>query len=810
MTVNFQFWGTDLDTLMIPKSYLTSIGLTSPQNINQVSYNEASSLWLWGGAGTYTGGSRGGALGNNSSISVASSPVQTVAGGTNWKSVYAGSSGTVAAIRLDGSLWMWGNGAGGEMGDNTQLSKSSPVQTIAGGNNWSQVAVGVGNSLIAHVGAVKTDGTLWMWGTNTLNCLGDGTTISRSSPVQTIAGGTNWRQVSCGQYSTSAIKADGSLWLWGYNAYGTLGDGTNVGKSSPVQTISQGNNWRQVSTGYRQTGAVKTDGTLWMWGYGVYGQLGDNTLVTKSSPVQTIAQGTNWKQVSCGAYTSAAIKTDGSLWLWGNGQTGTLGDNTTTAKSSPVQTIAAGTNWWKVQLIGNTNCAAIKTDGSLWTWGANTYGQLGNNVGSTLQQSSPVQTIAGGYNWRAIGGGPSIYISCVMGAVKDEAYFAPPTTNLQSSGVDIASNYIPATQFRAGNLWSWGFNSNGMLGDNTTVNKSSPVQTISQGGIWTQIAIGSNSTRAIKSNGTLWTWGGDSFNYGTLGDNTNSPKSSPIQTSSVGNNWVYTGQGYQTGAGIKADGTLWTWGIYDFGVNGSGIGSANRTPTQFYSSTWRQVSMSNSTAVGIDSSNRLWTWGSNNYGQLGNNTNTNSSSPVQTVALGSNWLQATAGGGYVAGIKSDGTLWTWGYNSNGQLGDNTTIAKSSPVQTIAGGTNWKQVSANVVTNNPTIVAIKTDGTLWTWGANNYGQLGDNTTIAKSSPVQTVAGGTNWLRAATGGRTLAAIKNDGTLWTWGANNYGQLGNNTTIAKSSPVQTVAGGTNWAQVAVSYYHVVATTYI
>ena len=176
--------------------------------------------------------------------------------------------------------------------------------------------------------------------------------------MQTIAAGTNWKQVSCGGYHTVAIKTDGTLWLWGDNSNGQLGDSTIADRSSPVQTIAGGTSWKQVSCGARHSAAIKTDGTLWTWGDNGAGQLGDNTITNRSSPVQTIAAGTNWKQVSCSYSNMAAIKTDGTLWTWGNNGGGQLGDNSTTRKSSPVQTIAGGTNW-KQASCGQTHAAAI-------------------------------------------------------------------------------------------------------------------------------------------------------------------------------------------------------------------------------------------------------------------------------------------------------------------------------------------------------------------------------------------------------------------------------------------------------------------
>ena len=199
-------------------------------------------------------------------------------------------------------LFLWGYNAQGQLGDNSIVYKSSPVQTIAGGTNWKQVSCGV-----THTAAIKTDGTLWLCGYNSYGQLGDNSIVNKSSPVQTIAGGTNWKSVACGGNHTAAIKTDGTLWLWGSNSYGQLGDNSIVNKSSPVQTIAGGTNWKSVAAGSVHTAAIKTDGTLWTCGYNGSGQLGDNSIVKKSSPVQTIAGGTNWKQVSCGDYHTTAI-----------------------------------------------------------------------------------------------------------------------------------------------------------------------------------------------------------------------------------------------------------------------------------------------------------------------------------------------------------------------------------------------------------------------------------------------------------------------------------------------------------------------
>lgn len=364
-----------------PEGNLEKIFLDDYSLIDQ--YAKTGSVWCWG-------------YDSNGQLGVTdvlgrSSPVQTVAGGTNWRQVDAGQYHT-AAIKADGTLWLWGRNINGELGTNDLTDRSSPVQTIAGGNNWRQVACGSQSTA-----AIKTDDTLWVWGRSSSGRLGTNDLIDRSSPVQTIAGGNNWKQVSFRSHA-AAIKTDGTLWVWGENSYGRLGTNDVLNRSSPVQTVAGGTNWKQVSCGYNHTAAIKTDGTLWTWGRNVFYGLGVFG-TDRSSPVQIAVGGTNWKQVSAGNDFTAAIKTDGSLWCWGWNLYGQLGDNTRTNRSNPAQTAAAGTNWKQVY-AGTDHTAAIKTDGTLWLWGRNNTGQLG--VNNTADISSPVQTVAGGTNWKRV------------------------------------------------------------------------------------------------------------------------------------------------------------------------------------------------------------------------------------------------------------------------------------------------------------------------------------------------------------------------------------------------------------------------
>jgi alpha-tubulin suppressor-like RCC1 family protein len=391
--------GFDVGCNFVTKEYVLDI---YPELINEV---KAPALWSWGS-------NIAGNLGDDT-LTSKSSPIQTVSGGTNWK--YVQSGGYVsAAIKTDGILWIWGNNNAGQLGNNSIINRSSPVQTVISGI-WAEVSTnGVTTAAIRGETGIKGGATLWLWGNATNGITGNNSVVTRSSPVQTISSGTNWKRISLGSTHATALKTDNTLWLWGSSDRGQLGNNAITSRSSPVQTISGGTNWCAVNAGAAHTAAIKTDGTLWLWGYGFYGQLGTNTTATVSSPVQTVSGGTNWKAVSMGDCTTAAIKTDGTLWTWGHNAFGRLGDNSTIRRSSPVQTVSGGTNWFKVAL-GPTSVGAIKTDGSLWLWGRNLGGRLGDNT--VVNRSSPVQTVNTSQDWRTVAVGSATL------AIKDDGEY---------------------------------------------------------------------------------------------------------------------------------------------------------------------------------------------------------------------------------------------------------------------------------------------------------------------------------------------------------------------------------------------------
>jgi len=380
-------------------------------------------VWSWGF--NLASGS-GGVLGHNTSTS-RSSPGTTAGGGVNWASVDTSwaynhnvgypASGYAAGIKTDGTLWTWGNNNKGQLGTGNTTDRSSPGTTAGGGTDWKLVAVGGNDSSYQYfngpVGGIKTDGTLWTWGDNYNGCLGTGNTTSRSSPGTTAGGGSNWKQLAFGTFRTAAaVKTDGTLWTWGDNYRGQLGDGTTTNRSSPGTTAGGGTTWKAVSIGRRFSLAIKTDGTLWSWGENISGELGDGTTTNRSSPgsASTVSSTTGWKSISAGHNHAGAIKGDGSLLMWGSNSYGAIGDGTTNDKTYATAGPAGGGTNWKQISAGYYFSAAVKTDGTLWTWGYNNFGQLGDNT--TTNRSSPGTTL-GNSTWKSVaaGGGTTLGIA---------------------------------------------------------------------------------------------------------------------------------------------------------------------------------------------------------------------------------------------------------------------------------------------------------------------------------------------------------------------------------------------------------------
>ena len=334
------------------------------------------------------------------------------------------------------NLYAWGYNGYGQLGDGTSRSKNSPVK-IGTATNWKSIAAGAKHSL-----AINKAGELYAWGNNDDGQLGDGTFSNRNSPVK-IGTATNWKSIAAGARHSLAINKASELYAWGWNHYGQLGDGTFSNRNSPVK-IGTATNWKSIAAGDSHSLAISKAGELHAWGANFKGQLGNGTSYDRHIPTK-IGTATNWKSIAGGAIHSLAINKAGELHAWGGNTKGQVGYGTpgTLAKQESPVKIGTATNWKSIAAGANHSLATNKA-GELYAWGENTKGQLGLGHDMTSIQESPAK----------------------IGTVK----------NWKSIAVGAINNHSLAIS-KAGELYAWGEDTNGRLGDGgTNENKTIPVK----------------------------------------------------------------------------------------------------------------------------------------------------------------------------------------------------------------------------------------------------------------------------------------------------------------------------------------------
>ncbi len=346
---------------------------------------------------------------------------------------------------------------------------------------WSEIATG-----LRHSGAIKPDGTLWTWGGDFYGELGNGSDSNYLNSPSQVGTASNWSKITCATYNTYAIKSDGTLWAWGSNSDGQLGDGTYNNSNIPIQ-VGTDNHWKSVSAWQNYAMGLKTDGTIWSWGNNTVGQLGDGTNVGRTTPVQ-VGVSLNWKTISASAGTSFGIKVDGTLWTWGF-----LSGTQSTTNYSPIQ-VGIDNNWKDIS-AGGLHVIGLKNDGSIWTWGRNLHGELGDNT----IVNNPIPTrVLNGTTWKSISAG--LYFTM---AVKTD-----------------------------GTLWGWGTNDFYQLGDGTQTEYRVPQQ-IGIFNDWTKVLIFSYKSYGFRNN-DAWYWGSDGNS--TIGNGT--PIVLSCDNLSINNNFI--------------------------------------------------------------------------------------------------------------------------------------------------------------------------------------------------------------------------------------------------------------------------------
>jgi alpha-tubulin suppressor-like RCC1 family protein len=343
----------------------------------------------------------------------------------------AGGARHSMALRGDGTVWSWGDNTVGQLGVGTSSTASGPRQAM-GLTDVNAIAAGGYHSL-----ALRTDGTVWAWGYNRFGQLGDGKLRPWSGTPRQVSGLTSVIAIAAGQDHSMALCSDGTVWTWGANSNGQLGDGSTLDRALPVRVPGLPN-MQALAAGDSHSLAVDSDGTAWAWGANGQGQLGDGTALARRTPVKVLGL-SSVRDVAAGQSFSLALRTDGDVWSWGRNSSGELGDGTTTSRATAAP--VPGLTSVRSIAAGLAHALVLRSDDTVWAWGFNGYGQLGDDA--NLQRNSPQQV--------------------------------PALTGLKAIGAGPFHSLVVRED---GSAWAAGYNFYRQLGDGTDVNRSSPVQVL--------------------------------------------------------------------------------------------------------------------------------------------------------------------------------------------------------------------------------------------------------------------------------------------------------------------------------------------
>ncbi|QOY85752.1 RCC1 domain-containing protein [Paludibaculum fermentans] len=669
---------------------------------------------------------------------------------------------TSVAIRGDGQVRAWGSNTAGTIGDGSGVRRMRPSCTVLSG------VAGLSLSS-SHAIAVLQDSTVWTWGSGEYGALGNGMVQPhyRATPDM-VLGLSGVVAVTSGERHDLVLKNDGTVWAWGANDSGQLGDGTTNTSSRPVQ-VSGLSGIVAVAAGVRHSLALKSDGTVYAWGANDHGQLGTGGYVEAHAPVQVA--GLMAASLAAGDFHSLAVKTDGTVWGWGENGMGQLGPGAAQPQLSPLQMV----NFTNVHQVagGETLTAVVRTDGTLWAWGSNWDYDTNTGVYSNTPVSLP----------------------------------APE----QVESVALGQKHI-VVLLKSGLVRGWGSNAKGQLGrsDLATTDQfvapdaEAPCSATAPNpvNLGQRLSAGLVQTVMLRDDGTVWT-AGDSFGSITTKNVT------PIQVPGVTETVGVSARRYLNAA-LGRDGLVRTWLLWG-GLNlPGGVTMQTYNPVVAPGLTnATKIATGYTHTLAIRADGTVWAWGSNPAGELGNGALGIDAPPAQVAGI-DHVIDVAAGGWFSLALKSDGTVWAWGENGTGQLGDGTYTSRWTPAQ-VRGLSNVLAISAG----DDFGAALKRDGTVWTWGNNRFQQLGpgvENYVGAgwgmESYPILgivRVVDLTDVVAISGGGGHLLTLRSDGTVWGWGRNDSGQVGDGSLVNAARPVQ-VPGLYGVAAVAAGFSHSMA----
>lgn len=801
-------------------------------------------VYCWG----YNGN---GQLGNGSIID-SSIPVliddSGVLTGKNIKSIAVGGSHT-CAIAYDSQVYCWGANASGQLGNTSNTESRVPVLVTNSGVLLGKSVLSISAGL-AHTCAIASDSLVYCWGSDSYGQLGNDAAIANQNfpvAVNMVNGtsalfGKTVRSIASGGYHNCVIASDSLVFCWGYNLAGQLGDNTIVNKGVPtavnmtngtsalfgktVRKITANAIPEVTNIGYGHTCVIASDSLGYCWGYNAKGQIGDNSTTNRLVPTAVntagVLSGKLLTSIAASSQSTCSVASDGLVYCWGYNNSSQLGNGSVTDSLVAVLSTKAGSPGGTTALAvtsGGFNSCMIASDNQAYCWGLNSTGQLGDGSIVSKTSATAVKTID-------IAGASAMKLSVIGTARLLNSSGGIWRRYTNTKNIDISTKNW--SQLSAGlshncaidsdsQAYCWGLNTNGQLGDNSIIQRNTPVAVNTANGTSAlygktikSIASGGSHSCAIASDDAVYCWGLNT--NGQLGDSSTTQRLAPVAVNTAGallNKKVLAiTAGDNHTCALATDNLVYCWGLNTSGQLGDTTIVQKLVPTavttagsSLLNKTVISISAGASHTCAVASDYTANCWGLNTNGQIGDTTSgTNRLIATAVNTAGSSLLNKTvisisAGASHTCAVSSDSLAHCWGLNGNGQLGDNSITQRLFPVL-VNTTTNVSALNAKFITDISTgaahSCAVATDGGMYCWGLNTSGQIGNKTVVQSLVPLNTYRAGfmnsTYASSASVKSNGSCVLSSSGLVYCWGRGTGGQIGNNDILDSNEPLLTI----------------------
>jgi alpha-tubulin suppressor-like RCC1 family protein len=716
------------------------------------------------------------------------------------------------AITSRGGVKCWGSNDFGQLGDGTTAQRLLSVDVPGLGARATAIAAGG-----THSCALTTDGAVKCWGGNDYGQLGDNSTARRTSPVAVSGLQAGVVAISAGRFHTCALTSSGAAKCWGQAQHGQLGNGSYTSARTPVDVATLESGVSSIAAGAYHTCALTTAGAAKCWGNNSNGQVGNNRTSDflngiasdPARPVDVSGLGSGVAAITAGWTHTCAATTAGAVKCWGNNRYGQVGD-TSSQRLVPVAVAGLDSGVAALSAGWNHTCA-LGTGGAVLCLGVNTEGEFGDGT-FVDARAAPAQVsgLASGVSMIASGG----YHGCALKAHGIVECWGWNLHGELGNGVSVQRlapvNVVGLTGVRQiavgdehtcaltadGGVKCWGHNSSGQLGDGTSLQRVTPVDVSPLGSGVSAIAAGSAHTCALMNGGAVRCWGLN--DHGQLGNNGGGFARVPDDVVGLGSGVARIAAGRYNTCAVMSSGAIKCWGDNGYGQLGGSYGPPQRTPVDVpgFSTGGIAVAFGDEHACAITVDGAVKCWGTNGVGQLGDGTFTNHLQPANVTGLSSGVVAIDAGNTHTCALTDVPAtptappakdVWCWGFNGNGQLGDNSDVNRNVPVR-VPHLTRGDAIAVGGERS-----CAQTIGAISCWGRNVFGEIGDGTTTERwtATPVNIPAGAAGIYAGSFHACAVAAASSSATgpkpagrVFCWGDNTFGQIGDGTTYSRNVP--------------------------